>query len=574
MIAMKRFINIAVFFLTGVFLLLACYDDKGSYDYHDVNEVVIDLPAAVSVRLDKKDSVSVKIEPKLSQTLEESEAQLTYVWERERKNSSGLSEWIPCGKEKVCELWFKPEDVNSLSIRLRVQDNREDGSEWYKQTTVQPIVPYSRSWFVLQYNEGKCVLGAVDGEGSGGEVIPDAYKLDMGQELPISGTPKYLLTEWLYGSTQGSFINAQQPVIFIGTDQDVYLMNAVSFKQIWPYREMLHIKKVQHDETFVPEWLASHTSLNLGEILCDDGKLYMANADGYAVYYPLSWENDADVSDFKVTKAVPFMGGMGFILYDEQNHRFLKVGAYNDVMEGYMDNQYFRKYGNENYFKPNNVKRYLTKIGENPRVENEFDPDNIGDDKEMMDMNIYCDADGAYGVLAIFFSTSDRKLHVYDLNADGFREKSEKARCVGKYTFDLPGGMSVNDVSVVTSYVYGKTIFFAGGNKIYKVDFNRTVPKISLLYEHQDPNVRVTGLKFKNSFYNTGYNVDPNDWDSQWIWNDFPYCLGASLDYGGNEGGILVMKLTTAAEVDPDNEILEYKGFGKIVDFGYSAKVN
>lgn len=51
---MKRFINIAVFFLTGVFLLLACYDDKGSYDYHDVNEVVIDLPAAVSVRLDKK----------------------------------------------------------------------------------------------------------------------------------------------------------------------------------------------------------------------------------------------------------------------------------------------------------------------------------------------------------------------------------------------------------------------------------------------------------------------------------------------------------------------------------------
>lgn len=48
---MKRFINIAVFFLTGVFLLLACYDDKGSYDYHDVNEVVIDLPAAVSVRL-------------------------------------------------------------------------------------------------------------------------------------------------------------------------------------------------------------------------------------------------------------------------------------------------------------------------------------------------------------------------------------------------------------------------------------------------------------------------------------------------------------------------------------------
>ena len=86
--------------------------------------------------------------------------------------------------------------------------------------------------------------------------------------------------------------------------------------------------------------------------------------------------------------------------------------------------------------------------------------------------------------------------------------------------------------------------------------------------------MRITGLKFKNSLYNTGYNEDPNDWESPWIWNDFPYCLGASLDYGGNEGGILEMKLTTAAEVDPDSEILEYKGFGKIVDFGYSVKVN
>ena len=119
MIAMKRFINIAVFFLTGGLLLSGCYDDKGSYDYHDVNEVVIDLPTTVSVRLDKKEAVSVKIEPKLSQTLEEGEAQLTYLWEREKKNSLGLNEWTPCGEEKVCELSFNPEDVNPLAIRLR-----------------------------------------------------------------------------------------------------------------------------------------------------------------------------------------------------------------------------------------------------------------------------------------------------------------------------------------------------------------------------------------------------------------------------------------------------------------------
>lgn len=572
MIAMKRFINIAVFFLTGGLLLSGCYDDKGSYDYHDVNEVVIDLPTTVSVRLDKKEAVSVKIEPKLSQTLEEGEAQLTYLWEREKKNSLGLNEWTPCGEEKVCELSFNPEDVNPLAIRLRVQDHREDGSEWYKQLTVQPIVPYGRSWFVLQYNEGKCVLGAVDGEGSGGVVIPDAYKLDMGKDLPIGGTPKYLLTDWMYGSPQGSIINAQQPVIFVGTDQDVYLMNAVSFKQVWKYRDMLHIKEVLHDENFVPEWLATQTySTVLGEILSDNGKLYMANADGYSVYYPLVWENDADASEFKITKVAPLQG-IGFILYDEQNHRFLKTGIYDDFMEGYYYNQYYRKYGMEDYFYPNKTVKKLAKIGENPRVENVFDPDNIGDDKKMINMNMYY-ADGKYGVLATCFSTSDRKIHVYDLNAAGFGEEAKEAICAAKHTFDLPGGMSVDEVSVTACYLYGKTVFFAGGNKIYKVDFNRTIPKISLLYEHKDPNVRITGLKFKNSLYDTGYSADPNDYESEWMWNYFPYYLGASLDYGGNEGGILEMKLTTAAEVDPDSEIVEHKGFGKIVDFGYSAKV-
>ena len=48
---MKRFINIAVFCLVGWLLLSGCYDDKGSYDYQDINELIIDLPTIVSVRL-------------------------------------------------------------------------------------------------------------------------------------------------------------------------------------------------------------------------------------------------------------------------------------------------------------------------------------------------------------------------------------------------------------------------------------------------------------------------------------------------------------------------------------------
>lgn len=561
---MKGFVKINSFLLGSLLLLLGCYDDKGSYNYHDINEINIELPATVNVRLSKEEAVPVSIEPKLSQTLEKEESHLSYRWEKEVKKSTGLKEWVECGQEKTCQLVFQPTDVESQTIRLIVTDHREDGSEWYKVTTVRPIVPYSRSWFVLQYTDGKCVLGAVDGEGSGGVVIPDAYKMDMKQDLPIGGTPKYLLTDWAFGSQEGSFINPQQPVIIIGTDQDVHLMNAVSFNQIYTYQAMLHVKVVNGDNNFSPDWLVTNTYQRLGEVLSDNGKLYMANDDGFSVYYPLQWESTSEES-YKITKIAPILE-YGFIFYDEQNHRFLRCKKYDEMMEGYRDNKMFRKYGYNNYFYPSKVVKKIGKIGENPKAENVFNPDNIGDDKIMINMNMI-----RSNVLATFFSTSDRKIHVYDFNGEGFN--GETAICAGKYTFDLPGGMSVDEMRVTTCYVFGKTLFIAGGNKIYKVDFNRTVPRMTLLYEYENAAVKITGLKFKNEHYDWGYSADPNDWDSEWIWLGTPYRLGVSLDYGGNEGGILELKLTTTGEVERDSEVLEYKGFGKIVDFGYSVKL-
>jgi len=567
---MKRFIKYSSIFWGSLFLLSSCYDDKGSYDYHDVNEINIELPSTVSVRLSKEDSVPVVIEPQLIQTLEEGESNLSYRWEREVKTSLGLGEWIECGTGKRCEFWLQPSDVEPQKLRLRVMDLREDGSEWYKQITVNPIVPYSRSWFVLQHDMGKCVLGVVDGEGSGGVVIQDVYNADMKQDLPVVGTPKYLVTDWAYGSPMGLLVNAPQPVIIIGTDQDVHLMNAVSFKQIWSYQAMHYVKRSNGDNSFKPEWLLTNTYQSLGEILSDDEKLYMANDDGFSVYYPLQWAGNVEET-YKVTKAVP-MEGVGFILYDELNHRFLRCEKYDEMMEGYMYNKYFRLYGYTSYVNPSRVLKKIYKIGENSGFKNEFDPDNIGEDKVLIDMNMVGRTTTRQPacVLATFFSTLDHKIHVYDIDGIGF--SGETAICSGEYVFDLPGGMSVDEISITTSCYMGKVLFIGGGNRIYKVDFNRVMPRVTLLFEHENAAVRITGLKFKNSYYDWGYSVDPNDWESEWVWNRFPYFLGASLDYGGNEGGILELELTTAGDVDRNREILEYKGFRKIVDFGYSVK--
>ena len=556
---MRKNVNIVSFFVGGLLLLSGCYDDKGSYDYHDINEISIELPTSVSVRLSKEKPVVAVIEPKLSQTLAEEESNLTYRWEEKLKKTGALDEWIECGQEKTCELVFQPTDVNIRTVRLVVTDHRKDGSEWYQEMTVKPIVPYSRSWFVLQQVDGKSVLGVVDGEGNGGGVVRDAYKSDMKQDLPIEGTPKFLLTDWSYG-TWDEYYTRQQPVIFVGTDRDVHLMNAVSFEQIYTYQEMLHIKEVTGDNNFSPDWLVSFTSSRLGEIVSDNGKLYAAAADGLSVYYPLVWE-DGHEESCNVTK-IASMTTYGFIFYDEQNHRFLRCKQYYN--EGDSDyNYYFRK-GREQYFFPAKVIRNIVEIGANPYAGNAFDPNDLGNDKIMIDMNRV-----DMNVLATLFSTSDHKLHVYDFDGSGFGASSTAARCAGKYTFDVPGGMNVDEMSIATSYAFGKMLFIAGGNKIYKVDLNRTVPRVTLLYEHENAFAKITGLKFRNSNTDWGYRNDEGNWE----WIGAPYRLGISLDYGGNEGGILELKLASTGEVERDSEVFEYKGFGKIIDFGYSVKL-
>lgn len=83
---------------------------------------------------------------------------------------------------------------------------------------------------------------------------------------------------------------------------------------------MLHVKVVNGDNNFSPDWLVTNTYQRLGEVLSDNGKLYMANDDGFSVYYPLQWESTSEES-YKITKIAPILE-YGFIFYDEQNHRF------------------------------------------------------------------------------------------------------------------------------------------------------------------------------------------------------------------------------------------------------------
>ncbi|MCR9011930.1 PKD-like family lipoprotein [Gabonibacter chumensis] len=547
-------------FLLGILLLAwGCYDDKGSYDYHNINEVAIDLPASVGTRLLKNDSVLLELDPKLTQTQANDETNLTFKWEIKEPQGG----WKLCGDEKACRIWLQPEDVSAFTVRLTLTDNSSDGTVWYKMVNVTPIPPYNRCWFVLQEVNGQSVLGAVDGMGEHAVVIPDVYETDMGKKLSLQGTPKALINNIKYGDAWGGYYSPAKPVVILMTDRDAVVLNSSTFAVEYTLEDMLYGKKLAGDTDFAPEFIYSKTQ-SAGEMIIDRGELYHATADGYSVYYPTVL-TQGNKTDFRAKIACA--SDEYFVIYDELHHRFLGFdGGLSSSLADY--DQYLRLSGSPNYY----VSGYTFKLELIPEKEesvNLFDPNNIGDDKVMLDMGITAQRSDAYGkIVSILYSRTDHMLHVYEINADAVRDP-KTPWCSGKFKVPLPAGVDYRDLCFTTSYLYDRLFFMAAENKIYKVDLNRVVPETSVIYEHSDPAVKIKRLKFRLNYY--AHYVWNEDWLS-YIAEGLPYLLGAALDYGGDQGGLVEMKLNASGDVLRGENSLEFKGFGKIVDIGSNIK--
>ena len=82
---MRKYIICIVSFIGAALLQTGCYDDKGDYDYHDVNMMEIVIPE-IKLRMPKEEAVEVSIVPQISQTLEQNEENLVFQWKRLKPN--------------------------------------------------------------------------------------------------------------------------------------------------------------------------------------------------------------------------------------------------------------------------------------------------------------------------------------------------------------------------------------------------------------------------------------------------------------------------------------------------------
>ena len=319
---MRKYIICIVSFIGAALLQTGCYDDKGDYDYHDVNTMDIVIPET-KVRMPKEEAVEVSIIPEISQTLEQNEKNLVFQWKKtiegKKAGSDRLSDYKDYSVGKECKVTVEPYESENIGLMLVITD-KKSGTIWYQIGEVAIIRPLNPCWFVLQEKEGKGVLGAIEGTPEGYYVYPDVFKSELNQSFPLEGKPLAVSARKNYGdsflsSMLGFFGFKVSPALMVVTDQDLALLTPSTLITRYPSNKIL-FEPTGKGEPLNIEFYKMSTH---GELFVNSGKAYCAPMDGFCVPFSVKKE-----SEFPAISAYGSYGG-GFLFFDSENHRFLSA---------------------------------------------------------------------------------------------------------------------------------------------------------------------------------------------------------------------------------------------------------
>ena len=528
-----------------VFALAGCYEDKGNYDYHDVNTVTITIPET-RVRMPKTDPVEVTITPTIDQTLAKQEANLSFQWlvtkEDAKAGSDRMSDYQAFSTGKECKLTIEPFQTENVGLLLVVTD-KTDGTTWYKKGQVNIIKPFNPCWFVLQEKDEKGLLGAVEGTPDGFYLYPDVFKSEQNAAFPLAGKPLALSARKEYGNKDaaslfGFFGFTLKPALVIATSQDVALLEPSTITVKYPGEKILFEPIAQGKSIQLQQYKMDRH----GELFVNAGKAFFAYMDCACIPYSLKeGDNFPSISAFGSGKNVSYF-------FDKGNHRFLKLSSLStgDFMGKPRNSVFMRRYGRPWSDSPTRLKP----VGQRGTYENVFDPDHIATDLDVKD--IVCGGSFGNNVYAIAAPAGGNRLTVFKFSC-----RSEEPFCAARFTVDLPDGVDPAVARFAASYAYTNNfIFMAAGAKVYRIDLDRQ--RVNEIYHYDESaGASVSCLKFKN----------PEKSDD----------LGTTLGIGvnaGDKGFVVELRLTPAGDVVRDNGVCVYKdaaqAFGKIVDITYN----
>lgn len=555
---MKKYIIYIISFVVVALLQISCYDDKGDYDYHEVNSMEVKIPET-KLRMPKDEAVEVSIVPEISQTLEQNEANLVFQWKKTKKGVKAGSERMidyedySVGKE--CKITVEPYESENIGLMVVVTD-RKNGTTWYQTGEVAIIRPLNPCWFVLQEKEESGILGAIEGTPEGYYVYSDVFKSELNQAFPLSGKPLAVSARKNYGNsdlaTMLSFLGFKViPALMLVTDCDLSLFTPSTLKPIYRSDKIL-FEPVDKGESLKIE---SYKMSTHGELFVNNGKAYCAFMDAFCVPYSVKSDNEYPA----ISAFGSYEGGLLF--FDKVNHCFLNASLPSTF--DYMENratQSIRMYGTP-WSDQKPVSIYSMEDDANV-----FDPDAIDPSLQVKDI-ITGGSDGnyAYAVTAPF---NGKELTVFKFSADW---ENEDPTCAAKYTIAVPSEVDVETAKFAASYAYtANIIFMASGNKLYRINLDRG--QVTELYAYEvDSSAQIASLKFKDP-----ESVrEENDGEAEGEYKEkLGMCLGLGINTG-EKGVVVEIQLTMAGDISrEERSICVYEDpnqpIGKIVDITYN----
>ena len=519
--------NLIYCILGMLFLFGACYEDKGNYDYSDINEVVVNLPESYFVPLT---DTTLVIRPEISQTLLDHKENLSYTWQCSNSTFASAGNADTISYADTIAIVINPDSsvVNyNYYLRFSVYDH-EYGILHPYQTHISVFKPYQGAWMVLHKQEGETRLGTVEYLGSERAASNDVYYPATGKKL--QGEPVNIAC---HDFAQGDplYFENIEPVGSPTYAYDVLMLVTSDGKESGIYNYLEHFN----------QWN------NLQDMIYPDDR----NGFDFSNVTTLQGENAYTLC---INNGTVYQAGTGLkfytILFDEAGRRFLYYSARDNAGDYHVGS-----------FDPdidNAAKLSLLPNRPDNDAYGTIDLNAIPEDQDML----YIGQGFKYGSLPAnvygyaFAKGSGTESYVYEFDNRSIFNSSKLL--VNYHIINTPEGVDENSC-FASGCVYNGVIFYTAGNKVYRLDFSQEGGSSRVIYTH--PQGTITAMEFAKSCDSQA----AEDY-AEYIYNPNQE-LGLAVDNGDGTSDFVILDLSNAGMVE---ESQVYSGeFGTIKDIAY-----
>ncbi|WP_065219465.1 MULTISPECIES: PKD-like family lipoprotein [Butyricimonas] len=501
--------------------LWACYDDKGNYDYRELDKIVIDstggaVQSSYSIaRLDVLDiPLKVYYNGELVNGVEERFPDLEFNWVVYQQGmGTPIAERDTIAEGIALKLPIELEEKD-WELVFTVLDKKTDSREFMK-FDLKVNAALSEGWMVVYERDGKTDVGLIVNKLIAPNVTKERTWVDIYSAfngVPLDGKPVRVLYS----------VSTKPEGVVVVTNEDMVTVDPSTFSCLYPFSDMFWaapgVKAPDHYTAF----------FNKRELVINDGKVHTVNfstsgSNRTNLFFGVPCTGEyGKLADWSANMSSAYSG----VVYDQVEQNFKCIKSNQTVVVG--------------------LPVQSSGIA--------FDCNNVGLELVMSDYgwNHY-----EYMVM------KDEGEHYYLLVADFCSFMTQNMIGVGKYDMANCKGL-FDGVSSVTAGYKGEIFYYAAGDGVYLYDYKSSNTTGDPVWEAPEGEV-VTCVRLQKYYQGAQMmaNTPPNACEVLYI-----------ATYNEKEGKGTVYQL----KVNPSNGVVDkssekpFYGFGKVKDMGWKIK--